>query len=70
MSAVVEEQLKNSSIILIVLDFTQLNNKAADDIKRQVKPIIDLLGKENLYVLVNKVDQRTENDPMLSLIHI
>jgi len=66
LSAVVEEQLKNSSIILIVLDFTQLNNKAADDIKRQVKPIIDLLGKENLYVLVNKVDQRTENDPMTS----
>jgi GTPase SAR1 family protein len=64
LSAVVEEQLKNSSIILIVLDFTQLNNKAADDIKRQVKPIIDLLGKENLYVLVNKVDQRTANDPM------
>jgi len=66
LSAVVEEQLKNSSIILIVLDFTQLNNKAADDIKRQVKPIIGLLGKENLYVLVNKVDQRTENDPMTS----
>lgn len=66
LSAVVEEQLKNSSIILIVLDFTQLNNKAADDIKRQVKPIIDLLGKENLYVLVNKVDQRTEKDPMTS----
>jgi Dynamin family len=66
LSAVVEEQLKNSSIILIVLDFTQLNNKAADDIKRQVKPIVDLLGKENLYVLVNKVDQRTENDPMTS----
>jgi Dynamin family len=64
LSAVIEEQLKNSSIILIVLDFTQLNNKAADDIKRQVKPIIDLLGKENLYVLVNKVDQRTANDPM------
>lgn len=66
LSVVVEEQLKNSSIILIVLDFTQLNNKAADDIKRLVKPIIDLLGKENLYVLVNKVDQRTENDSMSS----
>jgi Dynamin family len=66
LSAVVEEQLKNSSIILIVLDFTQLNNKAADDIKRQVEPIINLLGKENLYVLVNKVDQRTANDPMTS----
>ena len=66
LSTVVQEQLKNSSIILMVLDFTQLNNKAAGDIKRQVKPIIDLLGKENLYVLVNKIDQRTEIDSMTS----
>ena len=62
LSAVVEDQLKNSSIVLIVLDFTQLNNQAAEGVKKQVKPIIDLLGKENLYVLVNKVDQRRQGD--------
>lgn len=62
LSAVVAEQLKNSSIVLIVLDFTQLNNQAAEGVKKQVKPIIDLLGKENLYVLVNKVDQRRQGD--------
>ncbi|MEA5522248.1 dynamin family protein [Limnoraphis robusta] len=62
LSAVVAEQLKNSSIVLIVLDFTQLNNQAAEGVKKQVKPIIDLLGKENLYVLVNKVDQRRKGD--------
>jgi len=64
LSAVVEEQLRKSSMVLIVLDFTQLNNQAAEEIKRQVQPVIRLLGKENLYVLVNKVDQRTEQDPM------
>jgi hypothetical protein len=66
LSVVVEEQLRKSSMVLIVLDFTQLNNKAAEEIKRQVEPVVRLLGKENLYVLINKVDQRTEQDPMTS----
>jgi hypothetical protein len=62
LAAVVAEQLRKSSIVLIVLDFTQLNNQAAAEIKKQVQPVIKLLGKENLYVLVNKVDQRGDND--------
>jgi GTPase Era involved in 16S rRNA processing len=62
LTAVVEEQLKRSSIVLIVLDFTQLNNEAAEKVKKQVQPIIDLIGKDNLYVLVNKVDQRRKGD--------
>lgn len=49
-------------MVLIVLDFTQMNNKAAEEVKKQVKPVIELLGKENLYVLVNKVDQRRKGD--------
>ena len=62
LTAVVEEQLRRSSVILIVLDYTQLNNEAAETIKRQVKPILDLIGKDNLYVIVNKVDQRRKGD--------
>ena len=62
LTAVVEQELKQSSIVLIVLDFTQLNNQAAEAVKRQVQPVIDLIGKENLYVLVNKVDQRRQGD--------
>lgn len=59
---VVQNQLRRSSMVLIVLDFTQLNNQAAEAIKAQVKPIIQLLGKENLYVLINKIDQRRPGD--------
>jgi GTPase SAR1 family protein len=66
LSAVVDEQLRISSMILIVLDFTQLNNQAAAEIKRQIAPMIQSLGKKKLYVLVNKVDQRTAKDPMTS----
>jgi GTPase SAR1 family protein len=62
LTSVVADQLRRSSIVLIVLDFTQLSSKAAEDVKQQVQPIIDLLGKENLYVLVNKVDQRRSGD--------
>ena len=62
LTAVVEQELKRCSIVLIVLDFTQLNNKAAEAVKRQVQPIIDVIGKDNLYVLVNKVDQRLSGD--------
>lgn len=66
LSYVVQEQLEKCSVVLIVLDFTQLNNKAAEDVKRQIQPIIDLRGKENLYVLVNKIDQRKEKGDMTS----
>ena len=62
LSAVVEEQLQQSSIVLIVLDFTQLKTKAAEEVKNEVEKVIKLRGKENLYVLINKVDQCTEGD--------
>ncbi|ELS01319.1 dynamin family protein [Xenococcus sp. PCC 7305] len=62
LTAVVEEQLRRSSVILVVLDYTQLNNEAAETIKRQINPILELIGKDNLYVIVNKVDQRRKGD--------
>ena len=60
--AVVAEQLNKSSIVLIVLDFTQLKNEAAEKVKKDVQRVIGLRGKDNLYVLVNKVDQRRDGD--------
>ena len=62
LTAVVEEQLRRSSIVLVVLDFTQLNSEAASKIKAQIKPIIESIGTNNLYVLVNKIDQRRPGD--------
>lgn len=34
----------------------KINNQAAEKVKQQVRPFIDLIGKDNLYVLVNKED--------------
>lgn len=62
LASIVKEQLSKSSIVLIVLDFTQLKTEAAEKVKRDVQQVISLRGKENLYVLVNKVDQRLDND--------
>ena len=62
LTAVVEEQLRRSSIVLVVLDFTQLHSIAAESIKVQIQPVIESIGKENLYILVNKVDRRREGD--------
>jgi len=61
---VVKQQLQKSSIVLIVLDFTGLNTKAAEEIKQDVQKVIEIRGKKNLYVLINKIDQRREGDPM------
>lgn len=62
LQAVVADQLRKSSIVLIVLDFTQLKNEAAEKVKTDVEKVIKLRGKENLYVLINKVDQRRDTD--------
>lgn len=62
LAAVVTEQLQKSSMVLIVLDFTQLKTEAAEKVKKDVQQVINLRGKENLYVLINKIDQRREND--------
>ncbi len=62
LSAVVEEQLRRSAVVLVVLDFTQLNSEAAQTIKQQIQPIVESIGIDNLYVLINKIDQRREGD--------
>ncbi|MBD2185471.1 dynamin family protein [Planktothrix sp. FACHB-1355] len=59
---VVSDQLRASSVVLIVLNFTGLNTKAEEEVKKDVQKVIDLRGKDNLYVLVNKVDQRKDGD--------
>jgi len=60
LDAVVLDQLRESSVVLIVLDYTALDNQTAAEIRRAVAEVIEARGRENLYVLVNKIDQRRE----------
>ncbi len=62
LSGVVERELRKSSIILIVLDFTQLKTEAAEKVKEDVKRVIELRGQDSLYILINKADQRRDGD--------
>ncbi|NEO53454.1 MAG: hypothetical protein F6K54_10390 [Okeania sp. SIO3B5] len=60
---VVRNELKRSSVVLVVLDFTQLKTIAAENVKKEVERIIEIRGnKDSLYILVNKVDQRRKDD--------
>lgn len=62
LTEVVNQQLENSLIVLMVLDFTQLKTEAAEQVKQDVKKVIEVRGNENLYILINKVDQRRSGD--------
>jgi Dynamin family len=59
---IVSKQLNQCSLVLMIFDFTQLKTTAAENIKKEVQKVIELRGKEHLYVLINKVDQRREGD--------
>ena len=55
-----EEQLKRSSAVLLVLDFTQLKSEAEQSVREQLAKI-PMLAKDRLFALVNKFDERTAN---------
>ena len=60
--AVVEQQIKAASLLLVVLDFTRLRTEAEEKIKAQVCDLVKARPDGSLYVLVNKIDQRRAND--------
>ncbi len=59
---VVSKQLNRSQLVLLVLNFTELRAEAAEKIKAEVQKVIRTRSQENLYVLVNKIDQRRDGD--------
>ncbi|HEY9874030.1 MAG TPA: dynamin family protein [Candidatus Obscuribacterales bacterium] len=59
---VVSKQLNRSQLVLLVLNFTELRAEAAEKIKAEVQKVIRTRSQENLYVLVNKIDERRPGD--------
>ena len=55
-----EEQLRRSSAVLLVLDYTQLKSEAGEDVRLQLEKIPQL-EKDRLFALVNKFDQTNAN---------
>jgi hypothetical protein len=59
----VATQLKDCHVVLLILDFTALGRRAEESIRALIEPVVQEIGREKLYVVVNKVDQRNLNDP-------
>ncbi|MDV3001085.1 MAG: Clamp-binding protein CrfC [Chroococcopsis gigantea SAG 12.99] len=57
----VNNQLGQSALVLLIIDFTHIGSNEEYITQSQVKEIIDLRGNSNLYVVVNKYDQRQLN---------
>ncbi len=64
LQSVISAELSRTSVVLVVLDFTQLNTQAAEFVSAGVRRVVDLVGEENLLVLVNKIDERVEDKGM------
>lgn len=54
------EQLKRSSAVLLILDYTQLKSDAGENLKQQLAEVPSV-RKERLFALVNKFDQKNAN---------
>ncbi|ELV08895.1 Hypothetical protein F387_00288 [Wohlfahrtiimonas chitiniclastica SH04] len=57
---ILEQQLKRSSAVILVLDYTQLKSEAEHNVREQIEKI-PTIQKDRLYVVVNKFDQHTSN---------
>ncbi|MFY0529642.1 TIR domain-containing protein [Archangium gephyra] len=57
---IVSEQLEQTSLVLLVLDFTQLSAQAAELVSKEVQAVAQIVGEENIFVIVNKIDERDD----------
>ena len=56
-------QLKQSSAIMLVMNYTVINNEGAGKAREEIQEIQKLIEKDNLFVLANKFDEKTSKDP-------
>ena len=57
---VVKRQLQRSSLILLIMNYAALRTEGDQRIREEVRRVAHLTRPENVYVLVNKIDQRGE----------
>jgi Dynamin family. len=62
----IRKQLNQSSVVLVVLDYTVFNTEVDNQIRTEIKEIVEVIGEDNLYILVNKIDQRKPGDTITS----
>ncbi|RSE18139.1 dynamin family protein [Acinetobacter johnsonii] len=55
-----EQQLKRSSAVMVIMDYTQLKSQADADIREELEKL-PKIEKDRLFALVNKFDQKNAN---------
>lgn len=67
-----EQQLKRSSAVMVIMDYTQLKSQADADIREELDKL-PKIEKDRLFALVNKFDQKNANgddqDTTKSIVH-
>lgn len=58
LTKVVRTQLRESHIVLVVLDYTKMGGKSDAQIRQLMEPLLHVVGSEKLFAVVNKIDQR------------
>ena len=60
MEMMMRDQLQKASAVLAVMDYTQMNSKADEEVRKELNAIADV-SAGRLFVLVNKFDQKDRN---------
>ncbi|EFF3597848.1 TPA: dynamin family protein [Escherichia coli] len=60
MGVMMRDQLQKASAVLAVMDYTQMNSKADEDVRKELNAIADV-SAGRLFVLVNKFDEKDRN---------
>jgi dynamin family protein len=59
-----EDQLRSSHVVLVVLDYTQMGADAADEIRARVVRQLRIITSSKLIAVVNKVDERKKPEDL------
>lgn len=60
MEVMMQDQLQKASAVLAVMNYTQLNSKADEEVRKELNAIADV-SAGRLFVLVNKFDEKDRN---------
>lgn len=66
--AVVKDVLDRANMVLVVIDYTKIDDESAEEIALQIRPYLKQVGAENILVLVNKFDQYRSGDASLDTL--
>jgi predicted GTPase len=60
---VVKDRLIASSLVLVVVDYTKIGQTDPAKVKKLVDEIAAIKGRDRIYIIVNKIDDRDPNNP-------